>query len=346
MFPRLAVASSSVAVASSTELETLPSRGPSRSLKLAPTLLTEVPVRRVSRSMCLWLVAALSIPVLTPLVSAPSEPVRLPSRATAVFMPAPRRPTVTPVILGIRPPPSSLLRVLQTPRQFRVRPDMPVVRPCRVAVAPLVRAFVPPNMSLTLAEIVLKSPDESSNVASSVPASAPMVLARLPTLPPDRPSLPMVPPVSLSMPESRSPESLSRPRVSNASESNAANVDDALASAPVKPFTPPSKPASAVRDPGPLSLLDSREVTPSVASANAVENTLPTRVVMALVFRLATPGVSVPPPLPPQQASAVRLLLVAKNATTWASKLPGTIIVVQHPLDPALLTVLPPAAKA
>lgn len=346
VFPRLVVAVPSVAAASATDAVTLLSRGPSRSLQLAPTLSMDAVVRRVSPPTLVCLVAALSIPVLTPLVSLPSVDVRLPSRATAALMPAPRRLTVPSIVLGSPLPVSSVLSELQTRRQSRVRPSTPAVRPCNVPVAPLVRAFVPLNRSLILVLTVAKSPVELARVAFSVAALAPNVFARLLMLSLVRPSAAFVSPVPLSIPVTRLLEDLSRRCVSRASASNAWSALEVLASALVKLSTPLPNRASRLRVVGPLSRPVSRDVISSVASASALENALPIRVSIALVFRFATPGVKVPPPLPPQQVTLVRLLLDVKNATTWASKPPGTIIVVQHPLDPALPTVLPPAAKA
>lgn len=65
----------------------------------------------------------------------------------------------------------------------------------------------------------------------------------------------------------------------------------------------------------------------------------PTRLLTAAVFALATPGVTVPSPLPTQHATDGWLFPLAMALTSSESKLLGSMTVVQHPLDLMFLTV-------
>lgn len=78
-----------------------------------------------------------------------------------------------------------------------------------------------------------------------------------------------------------------------------------------------------------------RMSAPSMAEMNAV----PTRELTAAVFALATPGVTVPPPLPMQQTTPGPLEELATEPTRSLSKLPGSMTVVQHLLDRMFLMV-------
>lgn len=76
-----------------------------------------------------------------------------------------------------------------------------------------------------------------------------------------------------------------------------------------------------------LFVLEMVEVMAAVIAAMKVE---PTRLLTAAVLALATPGVTVPPPLPMQHPTPGRPEALAIDLIKSVSKLPGSMTVVQH----------------
>lgn len=199
---------------------------------------------------------------------------------------------------------------------------------------------------LTELDIVLKSEVSVLSVSSTVLVAAFRVLVMLAILRPASVRLPLFRPVVEEIRATSEPEALSKVLVALANVSHALSRLVALLSRAVKPVTPVPKAPSRLPVLGPDSRLVSEDVTLSLVEATAPVNAAPTLVVILLAFLPSRPGVSVPPPLPWQQASLVRRMLLEKKATTLPSNDPGTMTVVQHPLDCVFLMVLVPDATA
>lgn len=88
----------------------------------------------------------------------------------------------------------------------------------------------------------------------------------------------------------------------------------------------PPRASPAVR----LRLLFVRETVVVMAPSIAAMNAEPTRLLTAAVLALATPGVTVPPPLPMQHPTPGRPEALANELIRSVSKLPGSITVVQQ----------------